>query len=265
MNELGVKDAKDAKMTRKTQKNSQGVLNSRLIPFRVLRESFATFASWIPALLLTTTALLSACSNTPPTPDWQLNSLGAAERATAAYLSGNTKVEALEFAKARDEAARTAQPSQVARIELLRCATRVAALVLEPCAAYDKLRADTTAADKAYADYLSGQFGPADISLLPPAQRPAATAALGLQAEAAASAVQAIADPLSRLVAAGVLFKGGLASPQVIATAVDTASRQGWRRPLLAWLNVQLQRAQRAGAADEVARIQRQIGLVQGQ
>jgi hypothetical protein len=217
--------------------------------------------------LLAVAALLAAagCSNNPPVPDWQLNTQGAAERATAAYLSGNAKVEALEFERARSEAARTGQPTLVARIELLRCATRVASLVLEPCIAYDKLRVDTTAGDKAYADYLAGQFGPADIALLPPVQRPAAAATLGLQSELAASAVKAMADPLSRLVAAGVLFKGGLASPQVIEMAVDTASSQGWRRPLLAWLNVQLQRAQRAGAAEEVARLQRKIGLVQGQ
>ena len=46
----------------------------------------------------------------------------------------------------------------------------------------------------------------------------------------------AIQDPLSQLVAAGVLFRSGRATPGVIATAVNTASERGWRRPLLAWL-----------------------------
>ncbi len=32
-----------------------------------------------------------------------------------------------------------------------------------------------------------------------------------------------------------------------------------WRRPVLAWLGVQLRQAQAAGAADEAARIQRRI------
>jgi len=48
----------------------------------------------------------------------------------------------------------------------------------------------------------------------------------------------------------------------VIQQAVDAASGQGWRRPLLAWLGVQLQRAQAAGAVQETARIQRRIDLV---
>jgi len=77
--------------------------------------------------------------------------------------------------------------------------------------------------------------------------------------------VKGIEDPLSRLVAAGVLFKAGRASPEVIALAVDTASAQGWRRPLMAWLGVQLQRAEQAGATDEAARIRRRLALVQGE
>jgi hypothetical protein len=76
------------------------------------------------------------------------------------------------------------------------------------------------------------------------------------------AALAGIADPMARLVAAGVLFRRGLATPGTITLAIDTASARGWRRPLLAWLQVQLQRAQAAGAADEVARIQRRIDVV---
>jgi len=44
--------------------------------------------------------------------------------------------------------------------------------------------------------------------------------------------------------------------------AVDAASAQGWRRPLMAWLHVALARAQAAGQADEAARLQRRLALV---
>jgi hypothetical protein len=43
---------------------------------------------------------------------------------------------------------------------------------------------------------------------------------------------------------------------------VDTASARGWRRPLLAWLKVQQQRAQAAGDAEAAASLQRRIDLV---
>jgi hypothetical protein len=76
--------------------------------------------------------------------------------------------------------------------------------------------------------------------------------------------IQDIADPLSRLVAIGVLFEAGKADPAMVALAGDIASAQGWRRPLLAWLEVQALRAEKAGASEEAQRLRRRIELVSG-
>lgn len=200
---------------------------------------------------------LAACGNAPPAPDWQMNAKASAERATQAWLTGDQRVEAAEFARARREVASTGQPALLARVELLRCAGRVAALVVESCAGFDALAADAAPVEQAYARYLVGRSTAADVALLPEAHR-----ALAGGAESPDAALAAIADPLSRLVAAGALFQRSQATPGVIAQAVDTASDQGWRRPLLAWLKVQQARAQAGGAADEVARIQRRMDLV---
>jgi len=200
---------------------------------------------------------LVACSSSSPVPDWQMNAKSSLERAADAWLSGNSAIEAVEFARARGEVARTGQPELMARVELLRCATRVAALVFEPCAGFQTLAADATPAEQAYARYLAGQALAADAALLPEAHRPFAGAMA-----ASEGTLASIKDPLSRLVAAGVLLQRGLASPAVAALAVDTASAQGWRRPLLAWLQVQQARAQAGGAVDEAARIQRRRDLV---
>lgn len=206
---------------------------------------------------------LAACSNTPPPPDWQLNAQSSLQRAADAWLSGHSAVEAVEFARARSEVARTGQPERLARVELLRCATRVAALVFEPCAGFQALALDAAPAEHAYARYLAGQAQAADAALLPPTQRPLAQAAASTPTQAAQEAALArIQDPLSRLVAAGVLLQRGNASPAVVALAADTAATQGWRRPLLAWLQVQQAQAQAQGLRDEVARIQRRIELV---
>jgi len=50
-------------------------------------------------------------------------------------------------------------------------------------------------------------------------------------------------------------------APADIVVATNTASEQGWRRPLMMWLGVSLKRAQAAGDAGEAARIQRRIDL----
>jgi hypothetical protein len=207
-------------------------------------------------------AALAACAGTP-VPDWQLAAHGGLARASEAYLAGDTRVAIAEFARARGEVARTGRVDLVARVELTRCAVQIASLQFEPCAGFEPLRPDAPPAEQAYADHLQGQALDAARLLLLPAPQQAA-AAPGGGAERDLALLQGIADPLSRLVAAGVWLRSGRASPAVMNLAVETASAQGWRRPLLAWLGVLRQRADQAGDPVEAARIARRITLVTG-
>ncbi|TWI66607.1 hypothetical protein IP91_02426 [Pseudoduganella lurida] len=211
--------------------------------------------------IFATVLLVAACSSSPPVPDWKMNAQSSLERATNAYMAGKDLVEATEFARARSDIAATGKIDLVLRAELIRCAARTAALVFEECAGLAALRADATAADVAYADYLAGRARPADAPLLPEPQRAVLAAASD---QAAAAAVAAMKDPLSQLVAAGALFQANRATPELVTLAITTASDQGWKRPLLAWLTVQALRAEQAGDGEEAARIRRRIALVEG-
>ena len=202
--------------------------------------------------------LLIACSSQPPAPDWQLNARGAAARAVSAWLSGVSRTPEADWQRAWSEVSRTADPAQAARLALLRCAAESAALVWDGCPAYAPLAVDAAPAEQAYARYLAGSATAADAPRLPEAQR-ALVAAAG---PGAAAALALVADPLSRLVAAGVLLRRGQADAPVVALAVDTASAQGWRRPLLAWLGVQRRLAEAAGDALLLARIDRRLALL---
>lgn len=223
-------------------------------------QSTARFAALARLLTLLSLLTLAACGNKPRAPEWQLNARGALERYEQAFLTGDNRVAASEFARARAELAATGQPGLVARAELTRCALQVASLVFEPCAGFELLRRDAPVAERAYADYLAGRLGPQDSGLLPQQHR----AALGATGASTVAAVKAIDDPLARLVASGVLFRAANASPEVLQSAVDTASAQGWRLPLLAWLGAQASRAEQAGADDEAGRLRRRMALVQG-
>jgi hypothetical protein len=205
--------------------------------------------------------LLAACSSAPPAPEWQSNAKAALDRAVAAHLGGDTRVANAEFELARRELARTGRADLVAMAELTRCAVRVASLELGPCDGFETLRTDATPAERAYADYLLSRVRAGDVALLPDHHRP--FAAGGLSGDAATSALGALDDSLARLVATGVLFQDGRADPAAIALAVDTASAQGWRRPLLAWLGVQLALAEKAGDSAGAERLRRRIALVQ--
>ena len=205
--------------------------------------------------------LLAACSSGPSAPDWQTNAKAALDRAVAAYLAGDTRIANVEFDLARRELASTGRADQVALAELTRCAVRVASLDVQACAGFEKLRSDATASERAYANFLATRVQPQDTALLPEQYRRVATAGLG--SDAALAALKDVADPLSRLVATGVLFQDGRANPAAIALAVDTASAQGWRRPLLAWLGVQLALAEKSGDASGAEQLRRRIALIE--
>jgi hypothetical protein len=212
--------------------------------------------------LLASAALLAACAGGPVPPAWQADAKAAMERSTVAYLAGETKASDAEMERARRTLTSTGRTELLARAELMRCAARVAGLVFEPCERFEALRADAPASERAYADYLSARaLSRDDIARLPAAQQAVAIAVTG--GEAPLASVQGIDDPQARLIAVAVLFQAGKASPPMIDVATETASAQGWRRPLLAWLKVQAMRAEKAGDVAETQRVQRRIVLVE--
>jgi hypothetical protein len=206
--------------------------------------------------LLSAVLLLAACAGAPVPPDWQSNAQVALRNFSAAYYAGNTRLAGQEFARARAEIASTGRPDLLARAELVRCAARVASLEFDDCAEFQALAADAGAQERAYADFLAGRWYGLDASLLPAHHRALLTGTSD------AGVLAGIADPMSRLVAAGVLFRLGRLAPEGIAAAAETASANGWRRPLLAWLGVQAKRADAAGDNAAAARIRRRIELV---
>jgi hypothetical protein len=195
-------------------------------------------------------AMLPGCASKPPTPGWQANARTALDGYTDAWLHGDTVAADAEFARARRETASTGRFDLVAQAELVRCGVRLAALDVD-CPGFAALAADATPAQRAYAAYLDGRWQGLDAALLPEQHR----------AVVASGSLAGVTDPLARLVAAGALLRAGRIVPGDIAAAVETASDQGWRRPLLAWLGVQERRAEAAGDADALARIRRRMAL----
>jgi hypothetical protein len=204
------------------------------------------------SLSISIVVLLAACSSKPPAPEWQGNAFSSLQSFSSAYLSGNSRVADLEFTRARNAVASTGRADLVARVELMRCATRAASLEFDNCAGFQPLAPDADAGERSYAAYLNGQWQGLDTSLLPPQHR----------AVISNGRIGEIEDPLARLVAAAALLQSGRLTPADITNATETASAQGWRRPLLAWLGVQLQRAQAAADREAQSRIQRRIDLV---
>ena len=188
---------------------------------------------------------VAGCSSGPKVPDWKINAIGHVERFLVEIGGGEGGIEH------RQETPRAVVEALAGDVHVV----GVEHAVDEACR--HPLRADAGDAERAYADYLDGRMlTAAQAALLPEHHRAVATGA-------ASAALPPADDPLGRLVAAGVLLRRTQASPAVVDQAVDTASQQGWRRPLLAWLGVQARLAEQRGDAPEAARIKRRMDLVQ--
>ncbi len=197
---------------------------------------------------------LAGCAGNRMIPDWQINAHGALKSSIMAYLVGNSKLATIEFSRARREISSTGRADLMARAELMRCAAQVASLEFNNCEPFQMMLQDAAAEERAYADYLEGNWVGLDTELLPAQHRAVLTVTGGI--------LNAIEDPLSRLVAAGVLLRKGILAPEDITIVVQTASDQGWRRPLLAWLGVAIRRAEQSNDKEEVLLIQRRINLI---
>jgi len=198
---------------------------------------------------------LAGCASYPAPPDWQLNAHGALKNSVQAYLTGNSKLATVEFSRVRTEIASTGRADLLARVELVRCAAQVASLEFNNCEPFEALAKDAAAEERAYADYLAGRWTGLNTALLPAQHRAVVAAGTG-------AALNTIDDPLARLVAAGTLLQTGSLTPDAIAVAIQTASDQGWRRPLLAWLGVAARRAEQLDDKEEISRLRRRIDLI---
>src|SRR5436190_7376470 len=176
---------------------------------------------------------LNACAGGTPPPDWQLGARGALTQYQRYYLAGETQLAEKEVSGARAEIARTGRLDLLARAELVRCAVRTACLEFDECAGFEALRNEANADEVAYAEYLAGRATRAPDE-----------------------------ESLSQLVSAALRMKSGALTPPETSTAIDMASSQGWRRPLLAWLSVQAKRAEDSGDQAALVRIRRRIEFV---
>ena len=204
--------------------------------------------------------LVAACSTTAP-PVWQSDAFDALEQFRVNYFEGHSRDANRDFAKAKSAFAATGRLDLAARAELIRCAYGVAALDFDACSGFEPLRKDAVPEDLAYGDFLVGRLEPSGIGKLPTQYRDVASAA---DEANRLRALRKIEDPVSRLIAAGALFKRAQLAPDGVAMAIDTSATQGLRRPLLAWLNVALKRAEAGGDSESVEILRRRIALAAG-
>lgn len=200
-------------------------------------------------LILAGLLSLTACgSSGPPVPDWKSDSVDFIERYKKHALLGENTLAERYFQQALRATGGAGRVGETGRLWLVHCATRRATLLDDDCSEYvDLAKVETSAEDRAYYQFVMLNWRELDASKLPMQYAGLVkTDAVGTNA-----LIAAIEDPLSRLLAASLVTLKGQADHDTLSLAMETASIQGWRQPLLTYLKLLEKRAIERGASDE--------------
>ncbi|MDQ1277396.1 MAG: hypothetical protein QG555_436 [Thermodesulfobacteriota bacterium] len=189
----------------------------------------------LPAVLLM--VFLMSCGGSQSIPDWTYASFNQMEDFKKAYLEGKTGTADLHFQRAVAEIKKSGDLNLLAKAYLNRYAVQAA--LLESFRDDDFLKIQTAEPNPAHAGFyafLKGNFSQADRDLLPPQYSRTVADILAASRDSIAADVRQIEDPLSRLVMTGLLVRYGYENAELLNGAVETASRQGWKKALLVYL-----------------------------
>jgi hypothetical protein len=187
---------------------------------------------WIAVFLL-----LTGCGSAKPAASWLSAGNTQLENYKKYFLGGQDAIAILQFNDALKEIRKSGDLELLARSYLIRMALQTATLQEPAAAEYLKLEAaQPSPANRNYYALLQGEVAQVDVKLLPQQYLGFAESLRRPTAGGSLRAIEQMADPLSRLVAVGILVRLGQDNEAVLQNAIATASAEGWKKALLAHL-----------------------------
>lgn len=188
-------------------------------------------------LLLSLCLVLTGCGASKPVPDWLNTGYNQLESYKKNYLSGNEKIAASQFKGALAEIKKSGDLPLLARAHLIRMALETA--VLEDLRNGEYLKIDDLSSspqNRTFYIFLKGGAAEVDENLLPGQYQGIYRSIKRGSGADYPKEIEKIEDPLSRLIAIGVLVRIHQDDEALMKKAVDTASAQGWKKALLVYL-----------------------------
>ncbi|MBP7017742.1 MAG: hypothetical protein KBB23_11265 [Smithella sp.] len=181
--------------------------------------------------------LICACGGAGHIPVWKEKAYSQLDEYKTSFLTGREASTEPHFEKARKEIGAGNDLGLLTVAYLTKYALHTASLEPFDASEFAKLyRLEPHPADMAYCHFLKGNFSAVDTKELPARYAGVLKAASGKDAATAGREIAAIDDPLSRLIACGVWTRYLPADEAILKIGIDTASANGWRRPLWAYL-----------------------------
>lgn len=213
-------------------------------------------------LLLIICLLFLGCAS-KPIPDWLNISYNQLESYKKSYLSGEDKVAAIQFKAAINEIRKSGDLEILSRAYLIRMALQATALENTDDDEYLKIDAlQPSLPNRSFYAFLKGEINQVDDSMLPQQYRGFCKA---LRQNAGAESLQEIEkmeDPLSQLIALGIIVRLRQDNEDVLKKAIAAASAQGWKKPLLVYLARLQSYYEGKKETDKATGIQQRIKLI---
>lgn len=188
-------------------------------------------------MLLPVCLLLAGCSS-KHIPDWIHAGHNQMEDFKKDYLEGNDKPATLHFIKATEEIKKSGDPDVLARAYLTKYALQTAVLESIDDSVYLKIAAVQSAPENSnFFNFLKGNFDQVESRFLPEQyRRLMETLRKGNKEDLVAESAK-IDDPLSRLIALGVIVQYREYDEKMLQNAVAAASQNGWKKAVLVYLD----------------------------
>lgn len=212
-------------------------------------------------ILLALLFLAAGCGS-PPVPDWKLEGFNALESYKKYYLEGEDGKADFHFQRAIDEFRKSGDLDLLDRVLLTRCALRRASLEAfsgEDCLLPDRSH---TEENETYLSFLQGNLDESDPSRLPGVYREFLKALREKQVERINETIGTMNDPLSRIIASAVALKVGTWNEATLQQAFQAASREGWKRIVLVYLETLESYYGEKGNPEKARQVRRQIELL---
>lgn len=207
--------------------------------------------------------LLAGCGS-KPAPVWIAAGHKQLETFKQDFLTGRSQpITEIHFRNALEEMKKGGDADLLGKAFLTRMALQVA--VREGLEEGEYLKTEvveTVPANRNFYLFLTESAVAVDVSLLPESYRPFWAAMRIGDAAQVAAAITAIDDPLSRLIASGLAVRQGVVTEMILRTAVETASQNGWKRALFAWLERLKSFHEAAGDAAKASTIRSRIDMM---
>lgn len=196
-------------------------------------------------------------------PQWQTASFNHMETFKQYYLAGDEKNAERYFSKAIAEIKTSGRMDILAKGYLTKYAVQAA--TLDVISGTEFLEINNVCPDRInmnFYTFLTGNFDTVDNEILPPRYKHFILTFQDGTLDDLNHDITQIKDPLSRLVTVGLTIKHRRYNEATLKIALNTASVEGWKRALVAYLKQIQSLYENTGHTEKAERIKKQLNIL---